>query len=194
MCKGVKSLVNKVIDVVKSAWRSIRKFVAVLIVFAAIFFPYLWPLVASYLPAGLVTFVTASFPAATSIVFSVSWEAMALRGVIGFATASIVSSEGAAKAAEIVSGAVKDTVKFVSDVAAGAAGGVVDSFLEQPLFWAVAATALFFALRRGSDGKRGYEVFIGGNADEKKATKRIGTASETDDSDFSKPLAEGAGA
>lgn len=188
MCKGVKNLVNKVVDVVKSAWRSIRKFVAVLIVFAAIFFPYLWPLVASYLPAGLVTFVTASFPAATSVLFSVSWEAMALRGIVGFATASIVSSEGAAKAAALVTDAVKDTVKFVSDVAAGAAGGVVESFLEQPLFWVAAAALLYFAMRRGDDGRRGYEVFIG-SKDESKTDK-----ADKVDSGPPRPLANGAAA
>lgn len=150
MCRSVKNLVEKVLAAVRRVWAKVRKFLAVLIVVAAIFFPYLWPLVSAYLPAAVVTFVTATF-AATGTLFATTWGGFVLRGLIAFGVAHIVSAEGAQAAADLLGDAVRSGVEAVASVTGSAAGGLLDALSSNPLFLIGAGVAIWYLFFREKD-------------------------------------------
>lgn len=148
MCKAVKSVIAAVVKAVKKAWNIVRKYIAYIAFFVTLFFPYVWPFISAYLPAGFVMGVNA-LTAGTFLTMS-TLKALAWRAVVGLAAAFLFSSDAAEEIVDKASDVVGGTLRGITEVAGGAVGGVAEGVLSNP--WALVAigVGLFFLLRRSS--------------------------------------------
>lgn len=147
MCGSAKKVFKKVASLVRKVWAVIRKYLAYIVFVVALFFPVVWPMIAAYLPAGIVAGIT-SITAGT-IMTSSTLAAFAWRGVVGLALAYILSSEGA----DDIVGAVKKTtdkvIGAVGEMTSSAVGSTISTLLKSPWVLAAAGGTLFFLLARG---------------------------------------------
>lgn len=124
MCSASKSVVKAVIGVIRKVWNVIRKYVAYIAFFVILFFPYLWPMIEAYLPTAIATTLS-SFASGTFLVAN-TLTALAWRGVVGLAIASLLSSEAGAEIAERAAKVVGSTAAAAAAVAGAAAGGALE--------------------------------------------------------------------
>lgn len=153
MCSGVKSLISSVVKAVKKIWDFVRKYLAIIIFIIALFFPVLWPMVATYLPASIVAVINAAV-AGSAIWGSAawSWTALALRGLVGLGFAYLLSSDAASAIVDKIADVGGFLTESVVEIGSSVVGGAVSGLFSSPWAWVALGIGLFILLDDG-EGK-----------------------------------------
>jgi len=155
MCSGVQGIIDSVIQAVRKVWDFVRKYLAIIIFVVAICFPYVWPLVASYLPAGVAAAIEAATVAsATWGATATSLTALAIRGVVGLGFAFLLDSETATEIVDKVVDIAKSVASAATSVIDGVVGTVATSLFSSPLGIALIGIAGFWLLGSGKRDSR----------------------------------------
>lgn len=154
MCSGVRNIVSAVIGAVKKVWNFIRKYLAILIVIVAIFFPLLWPMIAAYLPAAWVTAINAALAGSTvwGATSMFSWSALAIRGIVGLGFAYLIDSETAGDIVDKIGDVVGSVGGAIGGIIGGAVGGVASGLFSSPVGFLIIGGAALYFLTRKKDG------------------------------------------
>lgn len=152
MCTGAELLISKVASLISKAWKVVKKYLVYIIVIVAVFYPFLFPMISSFLGPTLAAIFT---PAAGSIwaAGAFSWQAFALRAMVGLAIGYLLDSETASDIVEGVARVTKETVEKVAEIVGDAAGSLLGSFFSSPfgIALAVAAGVYFFGSGKRDD-------------------------------------------
>lgn len=152
MCSGVKSLISTVVTAVKKVWDFVRKYLAIIVFVIALFFPVLWPMVSTYLPASIVAAMNAAVVG--SAIWGTaawSWTALAVRGLVGLGFAYFLSSDAASAIVDKLADVGGFLTESVVEIGTSVVGGVASGLLSSPVGWAIIGLGLYFLLSGGKD-------------------------------------------
>lgn len=152
MCSGVKSLISTVVTAVKKVWDFVRKYLAIIVFVIALFFPVLWPMVSTYLPASIVAAMNAAVVG--SAIWGTaawSWTALAIRGLVGLGFAYFLSSDAASAIVDKLADVGGFLTESVVEIGTSVVGGVASGLLSSPVGWAIIGLGLYFLLSGRKD-------------------------------------------
>lgn len=152
MCSGVKNIISSVVRAVKKVWDFVRKYLAIIVFVIALFFPVLWPMVSTYLPASIVAVMNAAV--AGSAIWGTaawSWTALAVRGLVGLGFAYFLSSDAASAIVDKLADVGGFLTESVVEVGTSVVGGVASGLLSSPFGWAIIGVGLYLLLRSKED-------------------------------------------
>lgn len=145
-------MISSVVSAVKKVWDFVRKYLAIIVFVIALFFPVLWPMVATYLPASIVAVMNAAV--AGSAIWGTaawSWTALAVRGMVGLGFTYLLSSDAAGAIVDKLADVGGFLTESVAEIGASAIGGAASGLLSSPVGWAIIGLGLYLLIRRRED-------------------------------------------
>lgn len=174
MCSGVKKAFSAVARLLKKIWNVIRKYLVYIIMIVAIFWPFLMPMLLTYLPAGLAAIIPTTGAWAVG---ALSLQSLAIRVAVGLAISFFIDSETTREVVDKMKDVAGDVVEAVGDIAAGVAGGALDAIMKNPVLLGTAAALFWWFFIRDEDGD---PVYVGPGAGSESKSPYSGSAPNGD--------------